>query len=358
MVNQQYGGNVSGQVALYASGNYDLLRTGASAGDDGSHASMFARGDARAGMISLTRDADLAFLKKLGFDKLDIAALAEASPEERAAVAKYVVDHAYNFGKENNDTLSSIKSEKLQNLAAKITSNSSYGLSNRRILSESIGVNERIAHKALGTSAENPDIMGQAYATVAGAMTNVVSGATMDQIKGMLSDLGFSADGATDRNIADILMKGETSTQEGKRISKQLNAFAKKSLSEQTNILRNVLSKEQFNKYFNQDGSEGITAGNQQEINDANRAMALALAQTSDPGRAAAAKMNQADNVKSAIDSAVDTRGHGFPYVRIKDVDAEMNRAIEDRYRKSAGIKEADLDTKSFWDFFKSTKNT
>ena len=34
-------------------------------------------------------------------DKLDIAALADLSREDQAAVVNYITDSAYNFGKEN-----------------------------------------------------------------------------------------------------------------------------------------------------------------------------------------------------------------------------------------------------------------
>ena len=354
VLNSVYNGQVSGQVTMAAAGQFNRIKNIASAGDTGENASMFARGDSRAGMISLVRDKDLADLKKLGIDKLDFATVADMTQEDQAALVDYVVNHAFNFGKEDNNALGAIKSEKVQNLAAKIAGNSSYGISNRRILSEFIGSDERIAHSVFGTTARTPEAMQQLKDALNVRISSVKAQAANDQLIGTIGDLGFNTEGVTAENFLDTLLSGKSSTLEGQNISKQLKAFSSRSLEDQTNVLRSVLSAEDFNKYF---GKDGVTSGNKEELRAAQEAYALYLAQGGDVEKKVSSKNQQSNIVKSAVDSAVDTRGHGLPYVRIKNVDAEINKAREDLYRDKAGIKEETFES-GFFDFFKTKKNT
>lgn len=354
MLNTVYKGQVSGQVAMAAAGQFDRLNNAASAGDTGENAAMFARGDSRAGMIGLVRNKDLADLKKLGLDKLDFAAVADMTPEDRAAFVDYVVDHAFNFGKENNNALGSIKSEKVQNLAAKIAGNSSYGINNRRILAGFIGSEEHIAHNVFGTIAEDPKAMKDIKAAFAERLKSADAQAKNDQLLGLISDLGFDTEGVTVNNFLDTLLNGKSSTLEGLNISKQLNTFRSRSLEDQSKILRNILSEEDFNTHF---GKDGVTSGDKKEMRAALEEYALYLAQGVDQKEKIAAKNQQSNIVKSAVDSAVATDGHGLPYVRIKNVDAEINKARENLLREQAGLKEETFE-RGFFDFFKTKKNT
>lgn len=352
----QFGSGTSGEALFVASGRGQMVNNVASAGDTGENASMFARGDNRAGMISLSRDTSLAFLKKLGMDKLDIAALADLSREDQAAVVKYITDNAYNFGKENPDLLAAIGNEKAQNLAVKISQNGIFGLTNRRVMANSIDFDELMTDSVLGIKSQNKEYMAGLNNAIMDAIDDVRGSAYQEQISNMVKGLGFTADGVTADNLVETLLSGKTTSTEGKRVTNQLKNFSSKSLSEQTKVLQQILSTEEFTKHF---GEDGITAGNKDEMYKAQQAYALHLSQNTSLKEQVETKAKQAKVVKSAIDAAVDTEGHGLPYVRIKNVDAAINQARENLVRETVGIT-GPKTSDSFinWDFFKSTKNT
>ena len=352
----QFGSSTSGEALLRAAGRGQLIDTVASAGDNGAHASMFARGDNRAGMISLSRDTNLAFLKKLGIDKLDIAALADLSREDQAAVVKYITDNAYNFGKENPELLAAIGNDKAQNLAVKISQGGIFGLTNRHVMANSVDFEEIMSDSFFGIKSKNKEYMNGLNNAIMNAIDNVRDSAYQDQLSKMVKGLGFTAEGVTVDNLVETLLSGKTTSDEGRRVSKQLEAFSKKRLTEQTQVLQRILSADEFAKHF---GEDGVTKGNKEEMYKAQQAYALYLSQNTSLEKQVETKNQQAKIVKSAIDAAVDTEGHGLPYVRIKNVDAAINTARENLARDAAG-KTSPKTSDSFinWDFFKSTKNT
>lgn len=357
MVNKAFKGKISNDAYVEAAGQHALKYDVASAGDTGENAAMFARGDQKAGLIDLTRNLDLKLLKDLNIDRTDMSILNKASAEDTDAFIDYVVNHAYNFGKEDTAALAKIKSKDLQNLAAKVVGNSTYGLSNRRVLSNSIGLKDRVANEAFGTTATNTDQLNSIKGTLAGAISHGNTATVQDNLMATLRDLGFNTEGKDATEFLDII-KGTTTTQEGRRIQRNIDAFASKALSDQANILKNMLSKADFEKLVGENGI--LDADNPNEVRKAQEQYALILAQSGAVDTKVESKNKQANVVKSAVDSAVDTTGHGLPYVRIKNVDAAINKAQEDLYRNKYGVASTTPKSESFtnWDFFVPKKNT
>ena len=119
-----------------------------------------------------------------------------------------------------------------------------------------------------------------------------------------------------------------------------------------------MLTEEQFKNIVGENGI--LDSDDPAEIRKAKEAYALGLAQSGELDAKVKTKNQHVTDIKSAVDSAVDTVGHGLPYVRIKNVDAAINKAQEDLYRNKVGVAPTSPRNDSFinWDFFKSTKNT